>query len=117
MSKKEGWADFTNMMDEPYQRICQLAPDKPVFLAEWGVGEFPPGDKAGFITKAFAEMQKKYQRVRLAVYWHERWENADGSYSNLRVNSSPEALEAYKAGVSDPYWIDRPRFRPKPAGR
>jgi len=114
MSKSEGWADFFNMMDDPYKEICGLDAHKPLFLAEWGVGEFPPGDKAAFIAQAFTELRIKYPRVRGAVYWHERWENKDGSYSNLRVNSSPEALEAYKAGVADPYWIDRPQFGPRP---
>jgi len=112
MAKKEGWAPFNNVMDEPYQEICQLDARKPIILAEWGVGEFPPGDKAGFIATAFADIPTKYQRIRAAVYWHERWENKDGTYSNLRVNSSPEALQAYQTGVAAPYWIDRPQFEP-----
>jgi beta-mannanase len=113
MSKSEGWADFVDMMDEPYKEIAKLDPNKPIFLAEWGVGEFPPADKAGFIAKALNLIPTQYPRVRLAVYWHERWENGDGSFSNLRVNSSPEALEAYKTGVAAPYWIDRPQFAPQ----
>lgn len=118
MSRAEGWADFDTMMTEPYTDICKLDPTKPVFLAEWGVGEFPPGDKAGFIAKAFRQMPDKYPRVRLAVYWHERWENKDGTYSNLRVNSSAEALEAYRKGVTDPYWLGRPLFdQQQPAPR
>jgi hypothetical protein len=116
MAKSEGWADFDKMMAEPYTEISELDPDKPIFLAEWGVGEYPPGDKAGFITKAFNLMPDKYPRVRLAVFWHERWENADGSYSNLRVNSSPEALEAYRTGVASPYWIERPIYEKIPLG-
>lgn len=114
MQRSSGWADFTDMMDAPYKEICRLDPQKPVFLAEWGVGEYPPAEnKATFITKAFTEIPTKYQRVRAIVYWHERWQNADESYSNLRVNSSPEALEAYRTGVADPYWIDRPQFEPQ----
>lgn len=111
MNRKEGWAAFSAMMDGPYQEICKLDPHKPVFLAEWGAGEFPPGDKAGFIATGFNEIKNKYRRVRAAVFWHERWQNGDGSYSNLRVNSSPEALEAYRQGVADPYWRDYPQFR------
>jgi hypothetical protein len=42
------------------------------------------------------------------VYWHERWENDDGSFSNLRVNSSPETLDAYRKGVADPHWLADP---------
>lgn len=117
MHRKEGWAKFTDMMNEPYEEICRLDADKPVFLAEWGVGEFPPEDKAGFITQALTLVPQRYPRVRLAVYWHERWENEDGTFSNLRVNSSPAALKAYRQGISSPYWLDRPQFVPRPPAR
>ena len=111
MGKDDNWSLFSDVMDSGYEEICALDPKKPVIVAEWGVGEFPPADKAEFITKAFADMKTKYPRVRTAVYWHERWENKDGSYSNLHVNSSPAALDAYQKAVADPYWIDRPQFR------
>jgi hypothetical protein len=32
-----------------------------------------------------------------------KW-NDDNSVSNLRVNASPEALEAYRKHVPDPHW-------------
>jgi len=112
MIKSEGWAPFNKVMEGPYNEICRLDPQKPVILAEWGVAEFPPGDKAAFIATAFADLTTKYPRVRAAVYWHERWENKDGSYSNLRVNSSPEALKAYQTGVATPYWIAHPQYGP-----
>lgn len=112
MLKRDGWPSFDNVMEEPYKEICQVDAQKPIILAEWGVGEFPPDDKAEFITEVFTHVPIKYQRIRAAVYWHERWENKDGSYSNLRVNSSPEALKAYQTGVAAPYWIDRPQFAP-----
>lgn len=111
MAKNDDWSLFKHVMDSGYQEICQLDPTKPVMVAEWGVGEFPPADKGEFIRQAFADLQTKYTRVRAAVYWHERWENEDGSYSNLHVNSSPAALDAYRQAVADPYWLDRPQFR------
>jgi hypothetical protein len=43
--------------------------------------------------------------VKAAVYWHERWQNVDQSYSNLRVNSSVESLNAYREGVANPDWL------------
>jgi hypothetical protein len=36
-------------------------------------------------------------RLKAAVFWSERWENDDGTYSNLRVTSSPQALKAYRS--------------------
>ena len=110
---KDDWDDWSAVMDKAYQRLCSLDPNKPLMLAEWGVGEFPEnGSKAEFIRDAFAGLNHgKYPRIKAAVFWHERWQNKDESYSNLRVQSSPGALKAYHQGVADPFWIDRPEFR------
>lgn len=64
---------------------------------------------------------KKYPRLKAAVYWHERWQNSAnennsddvnaGKYSDLRVNSSPEAMHAYREEVSDPFFVGDVRFR------
>lgn len=102
-------------MDRGYNEIYRLDSGKPVFVAEWGVGEYPPKNKAEFISKAFEIMKTKYTRVQAIIYWHERWENKDGSYTNLHVNSSPGSLEAFRAAVADPYWIDRPQLRKRSA--
>jgi len=56
----------------------------------------------------------RYPRVKAAVYWHESWQNEDGSYGNLHVNSSVEWLEAYRAGVANPAWLGQLLLRPVP---
>lgn len=119
LNKYMGWGSFFNVCHQAYQEICGLDPTKPVMAAEWGVGEFPrAGNKAEWIKKAFLDFKEHFPRIKAAVYWHERWQNSDESYSNLRVNSSPESLEAYRKGVDDPYWIGKPRYHnaeaPKP---
>jgi beta-mannanase len=105
------WVTFGEVMAKPYQEICRVDPVKPVLLAEWGVGEYPSvGDKGAWIMEGFSTMKTLYPRIRGAVYWHERWQNEDDTYSNLRVNSSPAALQAYRKGVADPHWLDSPLF-------
>ena len=106
----DDWEEWSDSVDEAYRHLCAIDPAKPIMLAEWGVGEFPDsGDKAEFIHDAFAGLnQGKYPRVKAAVFWHERWQNKDESWSNLRVNSSPGALKAYRQGVANPFWLDRP---------
>lgn len=115
---EDNWSPFEPLLDWPYKEITMLDPTKPVMLAEWGIGEFPQfGSKSGFIKEAF-ETMKKYPKLKAAVFWNERWQNEpsdnpdgtyqDGSYSNLRVNSSPEALAAYRNGVGDPFWFGSP---------
>ena len=111
----DGWPSFHDVMEDAYPALHQINPAKPMILAEWGVGEFPPGDKADFIRTALASLQDRYPLFRAAVFWHERWETEAGTFSNLRVNSSPESLAAYREGVADPWWLDKPQFRPRGA--
>jgi len=104
--RNEGnWAHFRDLIRWPYEEITALDPDKPVMLAEFGVGDFPKaGDKAQWLNDALT-MIPQYPRIKAAIYWHERWQNDDGTYSNLRINSSPPVLEAFRTGIAKPDWI------------
>jgi beta-mannanase len=103
------WISASDAMSYAYHDLCSINSKKPVMLAEWGVGEFPEaGDKAQWVIEAFQIMKTSFPRLKAAIFWSELWENADGSYSNLRVTSSSRALEAYRRGVADPFWLDRP---------
>jgi hypothetical protein len=109
--ESEDWMSVDRALTSYYRRLCAVDESKPVMLAEWGVAEFPSkGDRAQWLTEFFARLPKDYPRIRAAIYWHERWQNDDQTYSNLRVNSSPEALDAYRQGVASPYWLARPIF-------
>ena len=107
----EGWAEFFPLFDWPYTELCLLDPQKPIMVCEWGCGEFPgKGSKAQWIRDGFRWMKdaKKYPRLKACVFWHERWQNEDGLYSNLRVNSTPESQQAYREGVGDSFFLGRP---------
>ncbi len=106
------WDVFQDMIRTPYDEICKLDAFKPVMITEWGVGEFPAsGDKAEWLTDAFEQLQTEFPRVHAAVYWHERWQNTKTLfYSNLRINSSPKALEAFRRGLASNYWLAEPVY-------
>lgn len=105
------WITPKAAFQDAYTELCTLSPTKPVMMAEWGIGEFPDqGNKAAWITEAFRLMEHM-PRLKAAVFWHERWENGDGSYSNLRTTSSIDALAAYRQGVSNPHWLAEPELR------
>ena len=111
--KEEAWADIPSLVDWPYQEMTGLDPIKPVMIAEWGTGEFPrSGNKAEWIKQGLELFRTKYPRIKGAVYWHERWQNEEGYYSNLRVNSSVESLQAYREGVANPDWLGDLVLRP-----
>ena len=113
MVPEGGWDGFEDMIDKPYNELAAVDETKPMMLAEWGVGEFPAkGSKSEWIEDAFNTIRESFPRLHAAVYWHERWQNSNSFlYSNLRLNSSPDALEAYRNGVAMPYWLDRPVYR------
>jgi len=108
------WCLFRPLLDWPYQEISRLDPDKPIMLAEFGVGDFPKlGSKPEWFRDALDQIPK-YPRIKAAIYWHERWQNEDGTFSNLRINSSPASLEAFRKGIASPAWLSKPRFAPLP---
>ncbi len=107
----EGWVSVDAAMVIPYTALSRVDETRPIMLAEWGVGEFPKkGDKGKWIAEFLERLPRDFPRIRAGVFWHERWQNADQSISNLRANSSPEALAAYRAGISNPFWLARPLF-------
>ena len=115
---EEDWFPFTDKLGDPadarssYRQIDALAPDKPFALIEFGVTEDPPNDKAKWISDAYDAVTPPGNAYdfQMVSYWSEKWENGDGSISDLRVNSSTAALAAYKAGVADAYFASTPQF-------
>jgi hypothetical protein len=117
---QDHWVDIDeDLLEEPYEFLGAVDPTKPIMVAEFGVGEFPDmGSKAKWIQHAFAMMSSpQYSRIKAAVYWNERWQNADDTYSNLRVNSSLESLQAFREGVGNPYWLAAPLWQPDAAAK
>jgi beta-mannanase len=107
----EDWTTVTTAFRAPHAELAALDPHKPILLAEWGIAEFPAqGDKAEWIEEAFTQMEHKLHRLKGAIFWHEKWRNAaDQSTSDCRVDSSPEALDAYREGVARPFWLSEPQ--------
>ena len=119
--KEEPNPDIPSLVDWPYQELSGLDPKKPIMIAEWATGEFPysPDEhgmrKPEWIKQGLELFRSRYPRVKAAVYWHERWQNVDQSFSNLRVNSSVESLKAYREGVAHPDWRGELMLRPLPS--
>ena len=110
--RRDPWISASDTLTYAYDDLCAVSPNKPIMLAEWGIGEFPDsGDKAQWIEEAFGIMKSRFPRLKAAVFWSERWQNDDGTFSNLRVTSSPQSIEAYRKAVADPYWIGQAIYR------
>ena len=94
------WTSFAEGFAAAYRALRVLAPAKPLAVFEWGVVEGSTGaEKAGWIDAAWTALETRFAAVRAVSWWDERWQNDDGSWSDTRVNSSPQSLAAYRRGI------------------
>ncbi len=70
--------------------------------------------KSQWISNAFETLTSAdYPNLKAISWWHENWENEDGTYSLLRLDSSQAAVVAYRQGVSNPVFTAIPQFQHK----
>jgi hypothetical protein len=105
-NKDDEWTNITDVFEEAYKNLSSISKNKPLAVFEFGVVEH---EKKPEWIKAFFELIKseKYSRIKGISYWHSRWENEDGSYSNMRLDSSPEALKVYQDAISDKFFMTK----------
>jgi len=99
---------------ERYQpgRVYRQYSSKPFMIAEMGCSaEKSPGvagEKAAWVIDAFSQIKTKYRNVKAVILFSED-KRAQGD-RDFRVDSSPEALEAYRKAISDPYFLEKIAF-------
>ncbi len=104
---REDWISFREKFIPAYNQIKKFAPEKPLAILEFGVTEDPR--KPGWIREAFRFI-KEFPDIKAISWWQERWENEDGSFSDLRINSSMASLAAFRREISSPLFVTVPFF-------
>jgi glycosyl hydrolase family 26 len=95
-----------------YATLTKLSA-RPVAIAQLGAVERTKDEKAAWIASALQTLRSgPYTRVRAAVWW-----SMDGDPST-RIDSTPGALTAFRAGIRGSFFTARARFagdcRPPP---
>jgi len=102
---------LSDILAENWWRVKKVSENKPVALLEFAIMEGSKIDKATWIKDAFETVQKeKYSRIKAVSWWSECWQNEDESWSDLRINSSQNSLEAYKKAIKDESFITKPNY-------
>lgn len=103
------WFDISEVFDKSYTEMAGISPNKPLAIIEFGVVENPK--KPRWIKNFFNLIEsEKYNRIKAISYWHSIWENEDESISNIRIDSSPESLKAYKDATLNKFFQPKVRF-------
>lgn len=99
---------FRSVFDPAYRRLAAAAPGKPIALLEFGTIE--PG-KARWISNALHLIASgRYRRLKAESYWDSNWTNPGTGPSIMRIDSSPQVLAAYRAGVHTRAFVSTVRF-------
>lgn len=109
-NQQSGWWSLEKVLDDTWDEISSIATEeKPIALLEWGTIDYPDlGSKADWITEALETLSPggKYAgQIKAISYWHETFGD-----TNLKIDSSPEALQAYKAGIAGEQFISELNF-------
>lgn len=71
----------------------------------------PESLKARWIDDAFVSLKSgSYPKVKAISWWHSNFDNEDTDSSRLRIDTSPESLEAYRNGVASSVFTSIPQF-------
>ena len=106
----DDWESFTEVLDRVWDEFSSISTSKPLAILEWGVMDNYPGkSKAKWISDALEAIKSgRYPGIKAISYWNEEWEiEPTNGYNtiNLRIDSSPEVLEAYRNGISSDIFI------------
>jgi hypothetical protein len=101
---------------EPFQELFQAfynwaAPhNKPIMIGETGAMENNPGDKAHWFEAMHQSVEQHYPLIRAFLYFDVV--NATTANYDWRIDTSPDALAAFKAMANDPYFNVRTTLPP-----
>jgi hypothetical protein len=109
---EEYWELLSDMLEENYKDILEISSKKPFALMEFGVTDGSDfGDKSEWLEDAFETiLQKKYIPFSAISYWHEDWEEEDGSEAHIRIDSSRKALRTFQRLVGNEKFTSKARF-------
>jgi mannan endo-1,4-beta-mannosidase len=82
------WQGFPEIFDKTYHLVTQLAPGKPVMIAEVGCAE-QGGDKGRWIKDAAEALRTRFAQIKTVV-----WFSVDKE-CDWRIESSAESLNAF----------------------
>lgn len=102
------WPEFGVAFNDAYNRLVDLAPGKPIIVAEFGMtGYHPKADPADWTARAFyslkTEVTKPGSRLVGFSWWNEAWPNNDDPVmdTNMLIQDNPILAEVFLREVAD----------------
>ena len=94
---------FFNLFVIDYNKMRKYYPNKPMMLVEVGMHESK--SKPKWVAEAFETTKNDFPGIKALIWWSINWSHLEFKNYDSRINSSEASFEAYKKGVSDPYFF------------
>ena len=97
------WYSAYDLFSRSYANIVQLAPSKPIFIAEIGSVE-DGGSKAAWITDLLTvQLPQNFPQIKALVWFNWRT-NEKGQFWPWEFESSPSSQAAFESGIASSYY-------------
>jgi hypothetical protein len=100
---------FHGLFSSAYKVYRKKFPYKPILIVETGSVE--NSAKANWVKNAFTSTEKYFPGIKGLCWWSECWKSKRGFKIDSRIDSSPKALQAFKQGTSNPYFLGKMPYR------
>ncbi len=106
---------FGEQLRDGCRAFKAISDTKPRAVLEFGVMDHhKDGNKTAWLDDAFSTILHNDCTTFQAISpWHEKWQNDDESWSDLRLDSSPEVTATVRRWLSDPRFASKPVFSRK----
>jgi hypothetical protein len=110
------WKSFRYTMTESYYYLTRYFPQKPFYICEVACRERYPGEvtdsqsKADWICRMSNDLQTYFNQTKAMIFFSEVKEH------DWRINSSPQALQAFTSCIWDNAFFGEPYIIIKPGG-
>jgi hypothetical protein len=103
------WKSFTDVMASTYDRVAQIAPDKPMVIGETASTE-AGGNKATWIRSMFSALPTRFPKIH-ALIWFDKTEPGPGGRTDWILDSSHAATHAFATAIAPTHYLNN-RFAP-----
>ncbi len=106
------WYSFDEAMSKGYNALSLVSSVKPMAVLEFGVVDDPQsGNKGEWMVSALsAFINKRYPLIKAISYWQTEFTNSNGTFSDLKINSSDGSLNAYRNLIQSIIFIEKAKL-------
>ncbi len=102
-AKPDSWKTFSQVFTPTYNHLLQIAPSKPIIIAETASTEIG-GTKSDWVTDMLtSQLPVNFPKIKAFLWFNWNFKESGGTIK-YSIESSQTAQDAFNAGIASPYY-------------